>query len=98
MVGVDDIVQVLIEKTDGMDAFGKTIKLLLDGEVVVIDGTTTPPSIHRDNIDVDVIATTSIENFKKIIGRKMNIQMAMMSGKIKVQGDMIAALPLMKML
>lgn len=98
MASIDDIVQTLIAKTEPMDAFGKTIKLLLDGEIIVIDGTTTPPSIKRDDLDAEVVATASIENFEKIINRKMNVQMAMMSGKIKVQGDMIAALPLMKML
>ena len=64
----------------------------------MIDGTKTPPSISGDDVDADVVATVSIEHFEQIINRKMNVQMAMMSGKIKVKGDMIAAMPLMKML
>lgn len=98
MTTIADITAVLIEKTAEMDAFGKVIKLILDGDIVVIDGTTTPPSITREDSAADVTATATVANFEQIMNRKMNVQMAMMTGKIKVQGDMIAALPLMKML
>ena len=98
MASIDEIVSQLIAKTETMEAFGKTIKLVLDGELVVIDGTTTPPTIRRDDVEADVMGTATAENFSKILNRDMNAQMAMMTGKIKVSGDMIAAIPLMKML
>ena len=98
MATLNDILNTLNAKTSGMEAFGKIIKLSLDGETVVIDGTTTPPSISQDEREAEVTATATIDTFDKIINSKMNVQMAIMSGKIKVQGDMIAALPLMKML
>ena len=95
MAGIDAIICILTTNKKSMNAFGKTIKLQLDGEIILLDGTTTPPLIHCDDFEADITASASIENFERILDSKMNVQMAMIPGKIKVQGDMIAAMPLM---
>lgn len=38
----------------------------------------------------------SLENFKKLMAKELNATTAFMSGKIKVEGDLKSALPLMK--
>jgi len=98
MSTINEIIDTLTEKTQALEPFGKKIKLLLDENIIIIDGTTTPPSIITTDTEVDITATSSIEIFSKIINKKMNVQMAMMSGKIKTKGDMMAAVPLMKLL
>lgn len=100
MSDINEIITVLESKTAPLKAFGKKIKLDLDGNSILIDGMSTPPSVVADyqGDEADVSATATLDVFSKIINRKMNVQMAMMSGKIKVKGDMIAAVPLMKML
>jgi len=100
MAALNEIVQVLEEKSAGVEAFDKKIKLVLDGHSIIINGHTQPLTIDTENTEeeVDVKATASLEDFAKIIHKKMNVQMAMMSGKIKIEGNMIAAVPLMKLL
>lgn len=98
MSTITEIINTLTEKTQALEPFGKKIKLLLDDNIIIIDGTTTPPSITTTDTEVDITATSSIEIFSKIINKQMNVQMAMMSGKIKTKGDMMAAVPLMKLL
>lgn len=100
MSDIQDIITTLETKTAALDAFGKKIKLDLDGNLLLIDGTTTPPSIVSDyqGDDADVSAAATVDVFGQIINKKMNVQMAMMSGKIKVSGNMVAAVPLMQLL
>lgn len=96
MSSIDKLIAMINEKVTEVDAFGKTIKLILDDTIIIIDGTTQPPSISSDDTTADITVTASAENFEKILTKKMNPQMAMMSGKIKLSGDMMAAVPLMK--
>ena len=58
-----------------------------DGAVNVTEGTG----------DADVTITTSEDTFQKIAGGEMNPTTAYMSGKIKVKGDMGAAMKLQKL-
>ena len=47
--------------------------------------------------DADVTITTSEENFEKIASGDMNPTTAYMSGKLKIKGDMGAAMKLQKL-
>ena len=98
MANIDSIIDTLEGKRTGIDAFDKKIKLVLDDEVIIIDGHTQPPSLTKTADQVDITATTSIDVFLQILARELNVQMAMMTGKIKTEGNMVAAVPLMKLL
>ena len=58
-----------------------------DGAVSVSEGTG----------EADVTITTSGENFDKIVAGEMNPTTAYMSGKLKIKGDMGAAMKLQKL-
>jgi putative sterol carrier protein len=58
-----------------------------DGNVSVSEGAT----------DGDVTITTSEETFEKITSREQNATSAYMTGKLKVKGDMGAAMKLQKL-
>jgi putative sterol carrier protein len=58
-----------------------------DGHVHVTEGTS----------DADVTITTSADNFEKIVSGDMNPTTAYMSGKLKIKGDMGAAMKLQKL-
>jgi|SRR5215210_3446320 len=47
--------------------------------------------------DADVTITTSSENFEKITSGELNPTTAYMSGKLKIKGDMGAAMKLQKL-
>lgn len=98
MSSIDELVATLTERVAAIKPFGKKIKFSLDGNIIYIDGTATPPSVSRDDVAADATITATLENFSKIMNKEINPQMAFMSGKIKVQGDMMATLALQKIM
>lgn len=93
-MSIQEITTALTEKVAGKKAFGKKIKFSLDGQTIHLDGTTEPPTVSNDDKPCDVTISASQEDFKKLMDKSLNAQMAFMSGKIKLQGDMMAAMAL----
>ena len=81
-----------------MEPFGKKIKIVLDGNSILLDGTVDPPTLSRDDAETEVTVTASLENFAKVLNKQLNAQMAMMTGKIKLKGDITAVMALTKLL
>ncbi|MFT3931327.1 MAG: SCP2 sterol-binding domain-containing protein [Spongiibacteraceae bacterium] len=96
MSSIDEIVSALTEKLAESKPFGKKIKFVLDGNNVFLDGTATPPTVSMADAAADATISASIEVFEKLMNKQMNPQMAFMSGKVKLQGDMMAAMALQK--
>lgn len=63
-------------------------------KVDVRDGAVT---VAEGGDDADVTLSMSEENFEKMVGRDLNPTTAYMSGKLKVKGDMGAAMKLQKL-
>lgn len=96
MSSIDEIVSALSEKLSSAKPFGKKIKFVLDGNNVFLDGTATPPTVSLADDAADATISASLEVFEKLMNKQLNPQMAFMSGKVKLQGDMMAAMALQK--
>lgn len=94
MSSIQEITESIAQKVASAKPFGKKIKFSLDGEIVYLDGTTTPPTVSNDDVPSDCTISATKDDFVKIMNKQMNAQMAFMSGKIKLQGDMMAAMSL----
>jgi putative sterol carrier protein len=62
--------------------------------VTVDDGVV---SVHEGEGEADVTIATSEENFEKIAAGELNPTTAYMTGKLKIKGDMGAAMKLQKL-
>lgn len=96
MSSINEVVATLTEKLSTAQPFGKKIKFSLDNNVIYLDGTVNPPTVATTDGPADVTISASLDDFVKLMNKQINPQMAFMSGKIKLQGDMMAAMVLQK--
>lgn len=69
------------------------IDLGADG-VIVIDATKSPPVVSNAEADAEVTVTVSLADLSDILSGAQNAQMAFISGKLTVDGDMSVAMKL----
>ncbi|MEL6965982.1 MAG: SCP2 sterol-binding domain-containing protein [Pseudomonadota bacterium] len=65
-----------------------------DNGKLTIDGTASPANVHNEAAVADCTVTVDMDVFESIASGEENAQMAFMSGKLKVDGDMGIAMQL----
>jgi putative sterol carrier protein len=100
MADVREFFENLSSRADSSKTAGMTNSYVFDitgaGEwkVDVDDGTVT---VSEGGGDADVTISTSEETFQKIVAGEQNPTSAYMTGKLKIKGDMGAAMKLQKL-
>ena len=84
----DSIFNELQDKANDAGAIGGTIKFVIDDTVVFVDGTGTKNMVSNSNEDADCTITTSASALKDMQSGDLNPMTAVMSGKVKISGDM----------
>ncbi len=80
------------------DPIGSTLKFDFGDEKVFIDGTGAENVVSRDDKDADCLITVSKDDFAKLTSGDLNPMMAVMSGKVKIKGDMGVAMKLQSLI
>jgi len=65
-----------------------------DDGMVRIDGKSSPTVIDNEDSDADCTVKVTMDNFIQIAEGNLNPQMAFMTGKLRVEGDMSLAMQL----
>ena len=78
-------------KAVGMD---KTLKFVLDQGHIFLDFSGDTPKVSNEDKDADCTITTSAETLDALRQGNLNPMMAVMSGKVKISGDMSVAMKL----
>jgi putative sterol carrier protein len=100
VTGAKEFFESLESRADAAKTAGMTNSYLFDVEgagkwtVSVHDGKVT---VTEGGENADAIITTSAETFEKIVSGEQNPTSAYMTGKLKVKGDMGAAMKLQKL-
>ena len=100
MTTAKEFFEQLPSRADASKTAGMTNSYLFDIEgagkwkVNVDNGTV---SVTEGGDDADAVITTSEETFQKIVSGEQNPTSAYMTGKLKVKGDMGAAMKLQKL-
>tara|TARA_B100001115_G_C15795446_1_gene392752 strand:- start:910 stop:1203 length:294 start_codon:yes stop_codon:yes gene_type:complete len=84
----DSIFNELQDKANEADAIGGTIKFVIDDTVVFVDGTGSKNLVSNSNEDADCTITTTATALKDMQSGDLNPMTAVMSGKVKISGDM----------
>ncbi len=80
-----DRISEVIGTDSGLDA---TLKFKTDEGNVFVDSKVIPNQISQDDREADCTFDVSVKNALKLIEGEMNPMMALMTGKLKIEGDM----------
>lgn len=81
-----------------MPTLGKSLKFQFDEGIVYLDLTGEEAVITNDDKEADTTIITSLETLDGLRKGKVNPMMAVMSGKVKIKGDMGLAMKLQSLL
>lgn len=94
-----ELIQEAITKQAGnIEPLGATFKFVLDDQAIFIDGTGDANVVSMEDNEADCTITTSSETLAKLQSGDLNPMMAVMSGKVKIKGDMGLAMKLQSLI
>ena len=91
------IPETLTKNADKVGAINSKYKFVIAGDgggTWVVDLTAKPPKCTEGEGDANCTVEVGSADFTQIIDGKLNSQMAFMSGKLKIKGDMGLAMKL----
>lgn len=97
-MSLDAIVAKIEEQAGRIDPIGSTVKFKLDDTTIYVDGTGDGNKISTEDKDADCVISTTMDTFIKLRNGDINPMMAMMTGKIKIKGDMAVAMKLQSLM
>jgi len=90
--------EVIEKQAANISPLGAIFKFVLDDQPILIDGTGDSNVVSGDDNEADCTIITSAETIAKMKAGDLNPMMAVMSGKVKIKGDMGLAMKLQSLL
>jgi len=94
----NQIAKSIEEQAGKVSPLGGTFKLVLDDNIIYIDGTGDKNIVTYEDKDADTTIITSMKALEDMINGDLNPMMATMTGKVKIKGDMGLAMKLQSLL
>ena len=89
-------VSVLFAKTGG---FSDKVMFDFGAEgAIAVDGGTTPPTVSNGTLAADCTVAVALADFERILTGELNPEMAFMTGKLSVKGNLGVAMNLVGLL
>jgi putative sterol carrier protein len=97
-MSLDSILEKLNQQAENISPIGATVKFELDEHSVYVDGTGDKNIVSNNDGEADCVISTSMETFNQLKSGDLNPMMAVMTGKVKIKGDMGIAMKLQSLL
>lgn len=91
---IDELLAEIQVAAGKANALGKTLKFDFGGEQLVIDGTGDANQVSADDAAADCTVSVSRDDFDAMRRGQLDPMTAMMSGKLRIEGDMGVAMKL----
>ena len=91
---IQDITEKITEEATTVKPIGHTVKFAFGDEVIHVDGTGETSIVTNEDKDAECTISMKMETFEKLKSGKLNPMMAMMTGKVKIKGDLSIAMKL----
>lgn len=92
------ITEALQLQSQNISPIGATLKFVLDENTIYIDGSGESNKVSNEDKEADCVIISSVETFLKLKNGDLNPMMAVMSGKVKIKGDMGVAMKLQSLI
>jgi putative sterol carrier protein len=92
------ILEKINQQAQNASPLGDTIKFILEDKTIYIDGTGESNKVSEKNDEASCVIIADQETFSNLQAGSLNPMMAVMSGKIKIKGDMGLAMKLQSLL
>lgn len=86
------------KKAAGVAAIGGTLKMMVDDKAIYIDGTGSSNVVSAEDKAADCVISTDMDTLMGMQSGDVNPMMAVMSGKVKIKGDMGLAMQLQNLM
>ena len=97
-MNLEDVFAGMQEKAKNLDPINATLKISVDDHHVYVDGTGDSNAISMEDKDADCVISTSMDTMKSLLAGDVNPMMAVMTGKVKIKGDMGVAMKVQPLL
>lgn len=94
IISVESILGKIQERAAKASPLGKSLKFDFGEEQLLIDGSGEQNAVSAENKDADCTVKVSLPDFLSLVKGELNPMSAMMSGKVKIDGDMGVAMKL----
>ncbi len=94
-----EIFESIKKQAANVSPFNAKLKFILDDEIILINGNDGSSNIvTTDDVDADTVIICEKETFLKLKSGDLNPMMAVMTGKVKIKGDMGLAMKLQSLI
>jgi putative sterol carrier protein len=94
-----EIFEAIKKQAANVGPFNAKLKFVLDDEIILIDGSDGATNIvTTDDVDADTVIICKKETFLKLQSGDLNPMMAVMTGKVKIKGDMGLAMKIQSLI
>lgn len=97
-MAIENVLNAIQTQANNVDPIGASIKFVLDDNCIFLDGKGDSNIVSTDDKEADCVISTDLDTFQKLQSGDLNPMMAVMTGKIKIKGDMGVAMKLQSLI
>lgn len=94
----ESILSAVNAQAENLVPFGAKLKFVLGDDIILIDGTGDKNVVSQKDEEAGCTISTDTDTFMKLKSGDLNPMMAVMSGKVKIKGDMGLAMKLQSLI